>query len=107
MHKMNIGNNIKVIRELRDYTQDYMADKLDMSQGNYSRIEKGAVVPNIDRLQSIADILEVDLSALLSTTNFYFNFNEVANQSGYITNQNNTNIDIEMIRKIIQEELKK
>ena len=106
---MNIGNNIKVIRELKNYTQDYMADKLDMSKGNYSQIENGTVTPNIDRLQSIADILEVDLSALLSTTNIYhFVFNDVASQNGYyINNQNNTTIDIEMIRKIIQEELKK
>ena len=104
---MNIGNNIKVIRELKNYTQDYMANKLNTSQGNYSQIENGTVTPNIDRLQSIADILEVDLSTLLSTTNVYFNFHKVANQSGYIINQNNTNIDTEMIRKIIQEELKK
>jgi hypothetical protein len=53
-------------------------------------------------------VLEVDLSTLLSSTNiFNFNFSKTANQSGYINNQNNNPIDIEILREIIREELKK
>jgi len=48
------------------------------------------------------------MSTLMSTTNvFNIIFNSIANQSGYVNNQSNTTIDIEIIRKIIQEELKK
>jgi len=54
------------------------------------------------------EVLEVDLSTLLSSTNiFNFNFSKTANQSGYINNQTNNTIDIEMLREIIREELKK
>ena len=105
---MNIGNNIKQIRELRNYSQEYMAQELGISQSTYARIESGTVIPKVDRLQRIAEILEIDISFLLNTTNvFNLVFNATANQSGYINNQNNNNIDIEMIRKIIQEELEK
>ena len=38
---------------------------------------------------------------------FHIIFNATANQSGYINNQNNNTIDIDILRKIIQEELKK
>ncbi|MDR0333551.1 MAG: helix-turn-helix transcriptional regulator [Dysgonamonadaceae bacterium] len=106
----NIGNNIKTFRELKNFSQEYMADALGLTQATLSRIENGQTSVKMDRLQLIADFLEVDLSTLLSATNnFHFVFNNVANQSGYnyINNQTNSNVDIEIIRKIIQEELGK
>jgi len=103
---MNIGNNIKNIRELKNFSQEYVAQEIGLSQSSYARIESGATIPKIDRLQRIAEVLDVDLSTLLNTTNI-FHFNKNANQCGFINNQTNNNIDIEMLRKIIQEELKK
>ena len=103
---MNIGNNIKQIRELKNFTQEYVADRIEVSQSTYSRIEKGTTPIKIDTLQHIAEVLEVDISTLLSSTNI-FNFNKTANQCGFIQNQTNNHIDIDMLRKIIQEELQK
>ena len=105
----DIARNIKQLRELKDFTQEYMANQLDISQSAYVKIEKGFTILKIDRLQQIADILEVDLSTLLNTTNiFNIVFNAQATQSGYINTQNNTNtFDIDILRKIIQEELTK
>jgi len=61
----------------------------------------------VDRLQQIADILQVNLSTLLNTTNiFNIVFNAQVIQSGYINTQNNT-IDLEILRRIIQEEIAK
>ena len=105
--KMNIGDNIKKIRELKNYSQEYLAQELGISQPAYARIESGTSIPKIDRLQHIAEILEVDISTLLNTSVFHFIFNAAAHQSGYIQNQTNNSIDIEIIRKIIQEEIKK
>ena len=103
---MDIARNIKQIRELKDFTQEYMAEQLEISQPSYAKIEQGVTVLKIDRLQQIADILEVDLSTLLNTTNiFNIVFNAPATQSGYINNQSILGIDIELIRKIIKEEL--
>jgi len=105
---MNIGNNIKQIRELRNYSQEYVAQELGISQSSYARIESGTIVPKIDRLQRIAEILDIDVSFLLSTSNvFNLVFNATANQSGYITNQSNNVLDIELLRQIIREELEK
>jgi transcriptional regulator with XRE-family HTH domain len=105
----DIARNIKQIRELKSFTQEYMAQKLNISQPAYVKIEQGLTILKIDRLQQIADILEVDVSTLLNTTNiFNIVFQSQATQSGYINTQNNTNmIDIEMLRKIIREEIEK
>ena len=105
---MNISDNIKKVRELRNFSQEYVAQELGISQSSYARIESGEVIPKVDRLQRIAEILDVDISFLLNTTNvFNLVFNATANQSGYINNQNNNVIDIEVVRKIIREELEK
>jgi transcriptional regulator with XRE-family HTH domain len=102
---MNIGNNIKQFRELKNFTQEYVAEEIDVSQSTYSRIENGTAPIKIDILQRIAEVLEVDLSSLISTTNI-FNFKDAVNQYGYVNNQNNNTIDVEVLRKIIREELK-
>lgn len=103
---MEIGKTIRQIRELKNISQEYMANELNISQPTYAKIESGQLVPKVDRLKNIADILEVDLSTLInSTQSFTITFNSTANQSGYINNQNNSIIDIELLRKAIREEL--
>ena len=54
-----------------------MAQELDLSQPAYAKIEQGLSMLKIDLLQQIADILEIDMSTLLNTTNI-FNKNELA-----------------------------
>jgi len=86
-----------------------MANELGISQPAYVKIEQGLTIIKIDRLQQIANILEVDMSTLLNTTNiFNIIFQAQTTQSGYINTQNNTNIiDIETLKKIIREEISK
>jgi len=62
----NVAGNIRKIREYRDYTQDYLAAKLKISQNAYSKIELGYSKLTIERLFQIASILEVDVTRLLT-----------------------------------------
>lgn len=55
-----VANNIRSIREHRNYTQEYLAAKLRISQNAYSKIELGYTKLTIDRLFLVANILEVD-----------------------------------------------
>jgi len=55
-----VATNIRKIREYRNYTQEYLAAKLKISQNAYSKIELGYTKITVDRLFRIADILEVD-----------------------------------------------
>src|SRR5580704_8849515 len=63
--KASVGHKIKTFRELRNYTQGYMAKKLGISQVNYSHIEQGSVTLGVDRLFQIADILGVTVNTIL------------------------------------------
>ncbi len=46
---MKIGSNIKKARELRNYSQQFMADRLAMSVAGYSKIERDEVSVNLDK----------------------------------------------------------
>jgi transcriptional regulator with XRE-family HTH domain len=60
-----IVSNIRKIREFRNYTQDYLAAKLKISQNAYSKIELGYSNITLNRLIEIAEILEIELEDLI------------------------------------------
>ncbi|TKC12371.1 helix-turn-helix transcriptional regulator [Pedobacter polaris] len=60
-----VASNIRKVREFRNYTQDYLAAKLEISQNAYSKIELGYSKITLDRLFHIALILEVQVMQLL------------------------------------------
>jgi transcriptional regulator with XRE-family HTH domain len=37
---MNVGEKIKKLRELKNYTQQHMAEELDLSLSGYGKIER-------------------------------------------------------------------
>ena len=59
--------NIRNKREGLNYTQEYLAAKLKISQNAYSKIELGYTKITLERLFQIADILEIDPIGLIST----------------------------------------
>lgn len=64
-----IAANIRNKREYRNYTQEYLAFKLNISQNAYSKIELGYTKITVERLFQIADVLEFDVVELLQPTN--------------------------------------
>ncbi len=62
---MNIGENIRKIRDLKGFSQEYMAAKLKMSQRQYSRIEKEETKLDLQKLEEIGKVLEVTPIQLL------------------------------------------
>ena len=79
---MKVGDNIRKLRELRNYTQQYLADQLEISLSGYGKIERNETDVSLGRLQQIADILGVDIHSILRFDDkhiFNLNNNEVAN----------------------------
>lgn len=98
-----IGEKIRKIREIRGYSQEYMANKLKMSQNNYSRIELNQVKINLDRLQEIGTVLEVDPMDILNFDERYVFHSTSHSQTGGETKSgifNNETIIIELKHEI-------
>lgn len=62
---MNIGCNIRKIRELKNIKQDYIAHKLNLSLTSYGKIERNEVDINLSRVHQIADVLDVSINLLI------------------------------------------
>ncbi|MCA6069487.1 helix-turn-helix transcriptional regulator [Chryseobacterium sp. RG1] len=60
------GQNIRKIRRERDFTQEYMAFEMGISQKAYSDIENAKVKINFEVLTKISDILEIKPSDICS-----------------------------------------
>jgi transcriptional regulator with XRE-family HTH domain len=67
-HRIVISN-IKRIRALKGYSQEYMGLKMKISQNTFSKIELGNVELSIARLLQIAAILDVEINFLFEDPN--------------------------------------
>ncbi len=97
-----IHDKIRKIRDYKGFTQDYMAEKLSLSQKAYSKIERGEVKLDWNRINEIALLLEVSPVDLVSN-DYIFTFNNCS-QSGKIETINNLSTELkETYEKLIKE----
>lgn len=82
-----VGNKIRKIRELKGFTQDYMASQLEISQRAYSKLENEEIKLDWQRIQKISTILEIELIDLVSFDDNLVFHNST--QSGKINTINN------------------
>lgn len=96
-----IGYKIKSIRELKNLTQEYMAEKLDISQAAYSKLEKGNTKISEDKLNKIAEILEVNPDDITD-----FDNKKILNSynNSIIGNNSNYN-DANLIRQLYEDKI--
>lgn len=101
----SIKNKIKSIRELKNYTQEYMADQLGVTQAGYSKIEKGKTILSYVKLVEIARILEVSVEDIISfdSQRYFNNFNNVKgnNNGSILINQDN-----ETLKSLYEDKIK-
>ena len=83
-----LNENIKNLRKNKGYTQEELANKLNVVRQTISKWEKGYSVPDAELLKKLAEVLETDVSQLLgSTIEADANFDVVAEQLSRINEQ--------------------
>src|SRR5690606_6230620 len=95
---MAISDNIRKMRELRNFTQEYMATQLGITQAGYSKIESGATDISFSKIEEIAGILSVTPADLVA-----FDSQKYFNSFNNVKGSNNGSVIIDMKT----EELKK
>lgn len=63
---MNVSENIRLFRQRKNWTQEEVAEKLNMSPNGYGCIERGTTDVTLRRLEQLAEIFEVSLAELLN-----------------------------------------
>jgi transcriptional regulator with XRE-family HTH domain len=61
-----IALNLRDARLMRNYSQEYIALQLKVSQNAYSKMEMGRTLITVETVFKIANILEVDIHTLLN-----------------------------------------
>lgn len=59
------GSVIRKYREMRNYSQEYVAGKMGISQNAYSKIENNITQLTVSHIRQISAILEVSMTDLL------------------------------------------
>ena len=64
---MSVNEKIRKIREAKDWSQEQMAEKLNMSLNGYAKIERGESKIYLDKLEQIAQVFDVDVVELMQS----------------------------------------
>ncbi len=98
---MEIGEKIRKLREFRQYSQDYVAKKLKITQGAYSRMEQGEIDLPFSRLEKVAEVLEMPVEKLVGYDDKQMMINYIANNCNLTTTGNilSNNLSVEELTK--------
>lgn len=115
-----IGFNIRKQREVKGFSQDYMANVLEISQASYARLENEDTKITVERLYKIAEILDANIIDFFDADRITIqNQNNYENANGLVQNlhiENKEILDkllqskdeqISLLNKIIENYLKK
>ena len=106
---MILGHKIKNIRELKNLTQEFVAEKLDISQSAYSKIERETKISD-EKLAQIAEALEVTPEDIKEFDGQKY-FNSVGNIEGDKSGNSNSIIieasaeEIDLIKKLYEDKI--
>ena len=98
---MSVNEKIRTIRETRNWSQEDMAEKMNMSKNGYAKIERGETKLNLHKLEQIANIFNIDVLELIKNDdkNVLFFMND-HNTNYYGSNENLTS-EIDLLKLTI------
>ncbi|TDS56557.1 helix-turn-helix domain-containing protein [Myroides indicus] len=73
---MMIASKIRKLRNKRGFSQEYLADCLNISQATLSNLESGKTTPDFNILQKLCEIFEIEVSELFDNKNNVVVYNE-------------------------------
>lgn len=80
---MQLNKMIRTMREMRQWSQEQMAEKINMSLNGYAKIERGETKLTVDKLDKIAQIFGMDILEFIQNANqgVYFMLNGSADNN--------------------------
>lgn len=98
---MGMHDKIRLMREIRQWSQEEMASKMNMSLSGYAKIERGETKLHYDKLVQIAQIFNMNLSDLVDSGKglfFYMNENCDNNSLNYYSSTDAVTLEIEKLK---------
>ena len=83
---MSLGEKLKQARLTKNFSQEYMAEVLQISQKTYSNFENNKTKPDFSQIEEISKILETSILEFLSDENMSFYQNNSGVNNGFVVN---------------------
>lgn len=65
MDKLSMGDRIKETRKMRGFTQEQLAERIDVTLEYISQIERGLKIPSMQVFMKLIEVLDVSADYLL------------------------------------------
>ena len=64
-----LKDNLVLLRNLNGYSQEQIAEKINISRQAYSKWESGATIPDVEKCARLAEIYGTTVDSLITTNN--------------------------------------
>lgn len=64
---MSVNDKIRALRELNNWSQEEMAERLNMSKSSYSRLERDESRLDLSKLEKLAAVFKIDIGELVAS----------------------------------------
>lgn len=68
-------NKVRMLREGIGYSQEYVANKLEISQQAYSKLEKNPNTATLERLRQLSEVLGVSINSIVGDEDMFIQQN--------------------------------
>lgn len=93
-----LGNVLRMLREVHNFTQEYVANVLDISQTTYSGMEKGESRMTVDRLGKLAELYNMQVSDILTLSERAI-INNITNHENGTSHHQHQNVTINAMQE--------
>jgi transcriptional regulator with XRE-family HTH domain len=97
VNQIQVGKQIRRIRQGKELSQENVAEELGITKGAFSKIENGTTNVPLARLLQVAKVLEVDITEFFKDSKAVSKAEDPKLQYGFATKS-----DIEEMMKVIQ-----
>jgi len=101
--KKELGEKIKRIRKQRGYTQEELAEKIDISARNLSNIELGISFPKPETLEKFLKAMDISTQTLFSNDSIKTDEELLNSINCYINSVKHNHKVLETIYKILKD----
>ncbi|SEG38563.1 Phage repressor protein C, contains Cro/C1-type HTH and peptisase s24 domains [Halpernia humi] len=81
---MEIGRRIREVREARNISQKELAEKISMDPSQYSKIERGKVMPTLNQTMEISSIFNISVDSLIHNKFYSESYDEKVDNPGIV-----------------------
>lgn len=99
---MNVGDRIKKYRELKNLTQQHVAEALELSLSGYGKIERNETDISVSKLEKIAKVLGTDVSSILNFDDKNF-INFIENKQAMVSMRDQHINTMEIFDKMVEQ----